>query len=166
MQQLSTRQARAAAREEKRALRRARSPYAATHTGPGRVLTAVYGILAFAAAGRATYQLLPQKFPEAPFAYTLSALSAAVYILATVCLVIGSRTSHHIAVAACVFEAVGVLVVGTLSLTHAEYFDHPSVWSMFGVGYGFVPLILPFIGLWWLYRVQRTVAAGSAARSE
>nr|WP_245579949.1 hypothetical protein [Brevibacterium album] len=114
-------------------------------------------MLAFAASGRAAYQLLPQNFSAAPFAYTLSALSAAVYILATVCLVIGSRTSHRIAVAACVFEAAGVLVVGTLSFTHPEYFAHPSVWSMFGVGYGFVPLVLPFVGLWWLLRVQRTV---------
>ena len=92
---------------------------------PGRFLTAVYGILAFAAIGRVSYQLL-LKFDEAPFAYTLSALSAAVYILATVCLVIGSRASHHIAVAACVFEGIGVLVIGTLSFTHPEYFGHTT----------------------------------------
>lgn len=154
----SAREARAAERAERRAARAARSPYSAIHTGPGRLLTAVYGILAFAAIGRVSYQLL-LKFDEAPFAYTLSALSAAVYILATVCLVIGSRTSHHIAVAACVFEGVGVLVIGTLSFTHPEYFAHDSVWSAFGVGYGFVPLVLPFIGLWWLRRVQRNVEA-------
>lgn len=154
----SPREARAAARAERSAVRAARSPYSAIRTGPGRFLTAIYGMLAFAAIGRVTYQLL-LKFDEAPFAYTLSALSAAVYILATVCLVIGSRMSHHIAVAACVFEGVGVLVVGTLSFTHPEYFAHDSVWSAFGVGYGFVPLVLPFIGLWWLRRVQRSVEA-------
>lgn len=158
----STREARAAVRAERQAARAARSPYSAIHTGPGRTLTAVYGLLAFAAIGRATYQLL-LKFDEAPFAYTLSAISAAVYILATVCLVIGTRVSHHIAVAACVFEAVGVLVVGTLSFTHPEYFAHDSVWSTFGLGYGFVPLVLPFIGLWWLVRVHRRVAASATA---
>ena len=35
---------------------------------------------------------------------------------------------------------------------------HPSVWSYFGglgpdgyIGYLFVPLVLPFLGLWWLW---------------
>ena len=154
----SAREVRAAERARRSAARAARSPYSAIHTGPGRFLTAVYGMLAFAAIGRVTYQLL-LKFDEAPFAYTLSAMSAVVYILATVCLVIGSRLSHHIAVAACVFEGVGVLVIGTLSFTHPEYFAHDSVWSAYGVGYGFVPLVLPFIGLWWLRRVQRGVEA-------
>lgn len=157
-----TREERAAARAQRSAERASRSPYSAVHTGPGRMLTAVYGILAFAAIGRVSYQLL-LKFDEAPFAYTLSALSALVYILATVCLVIGNRVSHHIAVAACVFEAAGVLIVGALSYTHPELFAHDSVWSKFGVGYGFVPLVLPFIGLWWLWRIQRRVGpAGSA----
>jgi hypothetical protein len=25
------------------------------------------------------------------------------------------------------------------------------VWSGFGAGYGYVPLVLPFLGLWWLW---------------
>ena len=152
-----TREQRAEARAQRAASRAARTPYSAIHTGPGRVLTAVYGLLAFAAIGRVSYQVL-LKFDEAPFAYSLSALSALVYILATVCLVIGNRISHHIAVAACVFEAVGVIVVGTLSFTHPELFAHDSVWSRFGVGYGYVPLVLPFIGLWWLVRIQRRIS--------
>lgn len=152
-----TREQRAEARAQRSAARAARTPYSAIHTGPGRVLTAIYGLLAFAAIGRVSYQVL-LKFDEAPFAYSLSALSALVYILATVCLVIGNRVSHHIAVAACVFEALGVLVVGTLSFTHPELFAHDSVWSRFGQGYGYVPLVLPFIGLWWLIRIQRRVS--------
>jgi hypothetical protein len=49
-----------------------------------------------------------------------------------------------------VFELVGVLVIGTLSLLLPELFAHPTVWSWFGMGYVFVPLVLPFLGLWWL----------------
>ena len=73
--------------------------YSAMHTGPGRGLTAVYGIFALAATARAGVQLI-RDYHEAPLAYSLSALAAVVYIVATVCLVIGSRTSHRIAVAA------------------------------------------------------------------
>ena len=31
-----------------------------------------------------------------------------------------------------------------------ELFAHPTVWSWFGCGYLFVPLVLPFFGIWWL----------------
>ncbi|MBM7528108.1 hypothetical protein [Brevibacterium luteolum] len=132
--------------------------YSAMHTGPGRGLTAVYGIFALAATARAGVQLI-RDYHEAPLAYSLSALAAVVYIIATVCLVIGSRTSHRIAVAATTFELIGVIVVGFLSLTHPELFQKPSVWSLFGIGYGFIPLVLPIVGLLWLRRVGRRVAA-------
>ncbi|WGP05094.1 hypothetical protein QFE97_13375 [Bacillus subtilis] len=131
-----------------------RSPYSAMHTGPGRALTAVYGVFALSATARAGYQLI-REFDVAPIAYSLSALAAVIYILATVCLVIGNRISHRIAVAACAIEFVGVIVVGILSHTHPEDFAKPSVWSNFGSGYGYIPLILPLIGLWWLLRVGR-----------
>lgn len=131
------------------------------HTGPGRGLTAVYGIFALAATARAGVQLI-RDYHEAPLAYSLSALAAVVYIIATVCLVIGSRTSHRIALAATTFELAGVIVVGFLSLTHPELFQKPSVWSLFGIGYGFIPLVLPVVGLLWLRRVGRRVAAERA----
>ncbi|WP_240689782.1 hypothetical protein [Brevibacterium sp. S111] len=124
------------------------------HSGPGRALTAVYGIFALSATARAGYQLI-REFDFAPIAYSLSAVAAVIYILATICLVIGNRISHRIAVAACAIEFLGVIVVGILSHTHPEDFAKPSVWSNFGSGYGFVPLVLPLIGLWWLWRVGR-----------
>ena len=137
----------------------ARSPYSAMHTGPGRALTAVYAVFALSATARAGYQLI-REFDVAPIAYSLSALAAVIYILATVCLVIGNRVSHRIAVAACAIEFVGVIVVGILSHTHPEDFANPSVWSNFGSGYGYIPLILPLIGLWWLLRVGRRADRG------
>src|SRR6478735_4629296 len=119
-------------------------------TGIGRVLVIVYGIMALAATGRSFVQIV-QGFDEAPLAYTLSAVSAVVYIVATLALVFaGSRGWYLVAWIAIVFELVGVLVVGALSLLIPELFAHPSVWSWFGLGYVFVPLVLPFFGLWWL----------------
>lgn len=139
------------------------SPYSAVHTGPGRGLVAVYGVFALAASARAGVQII-RDFQEAPVAYALSGLAAAVYILATVFLVIGNRTTHRLALASCLLEFAGVLVVGTLSLTHPEIFAAPSVWSQFGAGYGFVPLVLPVVGLWWLWRVEQRIRATSSTR--
>lgn len=118
--------------------------------GPGRLLVAVYGVFALSASARASFQLLT-KFEEAPLAYSLSAVSAFVYIIATVALARGGRSSN-LAWATVGFELVGVLSVGTLSIVLPDLFAHPSVWSGFGSGYAFIPLILPILGLAWLWR--------------
>ena len=118
--------------------------------GPGRLLVAVYGVFALAALSRASFQLIT-KFEQAPLAYLLSACSAAVYIVATVALAMGSK-SRSLAYITIVFELVGVIFVGLLSLVAPQFFAHPSVWSGFGVGYGFLPLLLPVLGLLWLRR--------------
>ena len=44
------------------------------------------------------------------------------------------------------------VVVGALSLLTPELFPRDTVWSRFGSGYGFVPLVLPALGLFWLWR--------------
>ena len=49
-------------------------------------------------------------------------------------------------------ELTGVLVIGTLS--HPSDIDRASVWSDYGNGYGFVPLVLPVVGLWWLWHIR------------
>jgi hypothetical protein len=119
-------------------------------TGIGRVLVIVYAIMALAATGRSFVQIV-RDFGEAPLAYTLSAAAAGVYILATLALVFaGSRGWYRVAWIAITFELVGVLVVGTLTFVLPELFAHQTVWSWFGMGYLFVPLVLPFFGLWWL----------------
>lgn len=122
-------------------------------SGLGKVLIAVYIVLALAATFRSVYQILT-KFDEAPLAYTLSAVSGVVYIVASIALIKHRGVWRTIAWAALVFELVGVLVVGTLSLTHPELFAHPSVWSYYGIGYGFIPLVLPALGLMWLTRTK------------
>jgi hypothetical protein len=54
-----------------------------------------------------------------------------------------------------------VLVIGTLSLVLPELFAHPTVWSWYGMGYLFVPLVLPFLGLWWLIEHRPSAQAAS-----
>ena len=132
-------------------------PAADTSGGPGRVLVAIYAVFALAAGARAAVQMAVQ-FDEAPLAYTLSALAAVVYLLATVGLARGGRGGRRTAVVACSVELAGVLVVGTLSLADRAAFPDSTVWSGFGSGYAFIPLVLPVLGLLWL-RHQAEVAA-------
>jgi hypothetical protein len=123
-------------------------------SGAGRVLVAVYATFALAAGARAAVQL-STKFSEAPVAYLLSAFAAVVYIVATVGLVRGGRGGRRLALVAISVELVGVLVVGTLSLTDRAAFPDETVWSGFGRGYGFVPLVLPVLGLLLLRRTAQ-----------
>ena len=52
------------------------------------------------------------------------------------------------------FELTGVLLVGTLSVLDRGDFPDATVWSVYGEGYGFVPLVLPVVGLYWLRRTR------------
>ncbi|WP_035748915.1 hypothetical protein [Arthrobacter sp. 35W] len=131
-------------------------------SGPGRLLIAVYAVFALAASARAGFQIAT-NFNEAPLAYSLSAFAAVVYIVATVALARKGAFWFKVAIAAICVELVGVLVVGSLSLFDAAAFPHATVWSLYGRGYGFVPLLLPILGLWWLYRHRTAAAAGRAA---
>ena len=120
---------------------------AGTGHGFGRVLVAVYAVFAIAASARSLYQLAT-KADEAPLAYALSALAGVVYVVATLALATDRR---RLATATIGFELVGVLAVGALTLVDGELFPDQTVWSGFGAGYLFIPLVLPFVGLWWLW---------------
>ena len=121
------------------------------NTGPGRLLIAVYAVFAISATARAGFQILT-KFSEAPLAYLLSAFAAVVYLVATVSLARSGRSWFKVSVAAVRVELGGGLVVGALSLFDSVNFPHETVWSLFGRGYAFIPLLLPVLGLVWLYR--------------
>ncbi len=118
------------------------------------MLVAVYAVFALAATSRAGVQLATD-FAEAPLAYLLSAFSAVVYVIATVALATARPWSRPLAFAACSVELAGVLAIGTLSLVRSEDFPRATVWSGYGSGYGFVPLVLPVIGLMWIRRTMR-----------
>ncbi len=121
------------------------------------MLVAVYGVFALAACARAGVQIAT-RFDEAPLAYLLSAFAGVIYVVATVMLARGTRTSRKVATVAIVVELVGVLTVGTLSILDPEAFPRATVWSDFGIGYGFVPLVLPILGLWWLFATRERVS--------
>ena len=133
----------------------------ATSSGPGRLLVLVYGIFALSAGARAAVQIAT-RFADAPVAYLLSALAAVVYALATVGLARSGPGARRLALVACTVELVGVLTVGTVSLLVPEDFPDATVWSSYGRGYGFVPLVLPVLGLAWLRHTAPSRQAGRA----
>lgn len=124
-----------------------------TGRGFGRILVAVYAILAIAATARGSFQLLDHG-SEAPVAYALSLIAGIVYIIATLALAIGGPTWRTVAWVTVGFEAVGVLFVGISSLVAQGWFPDKTVWSNFGQGYGYIPLVLPLVGLYWLWRTR------------
>lgn len=124
-------------------------PVSELSTGWGRALVFVYGLFAVAATGRSLTQLLTHA-ERAPLAYSLSLVAAIVYVVATVALVRGGAVGWRLAGIAVSIELLGVLSVGALSYAATDLFPDQTVWSHFGQGYGFVPLVLPFLGLAWL----------------
>lgn len=112
----------------------------------GRVLVFVYAVLALSATGRATVQIAT-KFDKAPLQYTLSALAAIVYILATWALGTSRKTT---AVVVVTIEFFAVLIIGATN-SGSVALDKQTVWTDFGSGYGYVPLLLPFVVVWWLF---------------
>lgn len=139
-------------------------------TGVGRVLVVVYGILALAATGRSVVQII-ERFDEAPLAYSLSALSAIVYIVATIALIAPGIAWYRVAWVTISFELLGVLVIGSISvfapdvlgLSGTDPFGKQStVWSVYGLGYVLIPLVLPVLGMLWLSRHRPAVASVQA----
>ena len=120
-----------------------------------RIIVSIYVVLSLAALGRSSFQILT-KFDDAPLAYSLSALAAVVYVIATVSVALGHRPiARRVAQWSLSFELAGVLGVGGLSLFVPELFPDQTVWSQFGMGYLFIPLGLPVLGLWWLTKRVR-----------
>jgi len=134
-----------------------------TATGFGRVIVILYAVMAVGACSRSVVQITT-KFHEAPIAYSLSAFSAVVYVLATIGLARHGAGARRLATVACTIELIGVLAIGTFSLLARNDFPDQTVWSNYGLGYVFIPLFLPVLGLWWLRRTspERSLPAAGA----
>ena len=131
-------------------------------TGPGRLLLSLYGVFTVAALSRSVVQI-GTKYHEAPLAYLLSAVAGVVYAVITVALARGGEAARRVALVCCSAELVGVVTVGILTIADPSAFPDATVWSDFGIGYGFLPLVLPVTGLLWLRRSAR-FRAGQAGR--
>ncbi|MFD9409618.1 hypothetical protein ACFWBN_21710 [Streptomyces sp. NPDC059989] len=118
-------------------------------SGPGLLLVWLYGVMVVGAVSRSAYQI-STEFDRAPLAYSLSAAAALAYAFITYSLVRGGETARKAALACCAVELAGVLAVGTWTLVRPSSFPDATVWSQFGMGYLFIPVILPITGMIWL----------------
>ncbi|MCB8903305.1 MULTISPECIES: hypothetical protein [unclassified Streptomyces] len=127
-------------------------------TGPGILLVWLYGVMSVGAVSRSIYQIATE-FDRAPLAYTLSAVAAVVYAFITYTLVRGGEKARRAALVCCAAELTGVLIVGTWTLVEPSAFPDATVWSDYGYGYLFIPVLLPLSGIWWLRRSRTATAA-------
>lgn len=81
----------------------------------------------------------------------VSVLAGVVYLVAALGITHNGRRMRIIGWAAMVVCAVGPLLVGLLGLGIPELWATRSTWSAFGAHYSFIPLVLPVIGLVWLW---------------
>ncbi|MFF0426106.1 hypothetical protein [Streptomyces sp. NPDC004520] len=123
-------------------------------TGPGMLLVWLYGVMSVGAVSRSIYQIT-SEFDRAPLAYGLSAVAAVVYVFITYTLVRGGEKARRAALVCCAAELAGVLIVGTWTLVEPSAFPDATVWSDFGFGYVFIPVLLPLTGIWWLRKAAK-----------
>ncbi|MCF3123262.1 hypothetical protein [Streptomyces silaceus] len=126
-------------------------------TGPGILLVWLYGVMVVGAVSRSVVQIA-MDFDKAPLAYALSALAGLVYGFITYSLVRGGDTARRAALVCCAAELLGVLAVGTWTLVEPSAFPDATVWSDFGMGYLFIPVILPVTAIFWLRKARRASA--------
>ncbi|MEU2773920.1 hypothetical protein ABZ646_13525 [Streptomyces sp. NPDC007162] len=118
-------------------------------SGPGTLLVWFYGVMVVGAVSRSAYQIATE-FDRAPLAYSLSAVAGVVYAFITYTLVRGGETARRVAQVCCAAELAGVLIVGTWTLVDSSAFPDATVWSDYGMGYVFIPVLLPVSALYWL----------------
>ncbi|WP_231156933.1 hypothetical protein [Streptomyces sp. CNZ748] len=121
--------------------------------GPGVLLVWLYGVMVVGAVSRSVYQIATE-FDRAPLAYSLSALAGVVYGFITYTLVRGGEKARRAALVCCAAELVGVLTVGTWTLVEESAFPDATVWSDYGMGYLFIPVLLPLTAVYWLRRAR------------
>lgn len=120
-------------------------------------LCAAYAFMALAAGARAVVQIATE-FDAAPLAFTLSAASAAVYLLAAVALCARAGAGGRSARPPARPVLLGVLAIGTWSLLDPALFPTATVWSGFGSGYGCASPLALLLGL--LHQWRRRPSLG------
>ena len=129
---------------------------------PRLALLVTYAILFLAAAGRSSVQLTT-KASEAPLPYSLSAVAAVIYGVIAFALWRATPAWRTVALVGTAVELVGVLTVGTWGIVEPDIWPDETVWSGYGSGYGWIPLILPPLALWTLLKARRATGNGAGS---
>lgn len=125
----------------------------------GTVLAISYPVLAISTALRSAYQLFLKEGVVNYTGPTLSAVAALCYLTATIGFAYRRRWAWWLSVLVLGFETLMTLIVGTLSIVSPELVGS-TVWRLFGIDYGFFPLVQPLLGLAWLFHRETLQSYG------
>jgi hypothetical protein len=125
----------------------------------GKILAISYPVLALSTGARAVYQLFFKEGVSDRLPPALTAIAAALYLVATVGFARRTRPAWTISVTALTLELIGIAVVGVLSYTNPDLVGE-TAWRHFGADYAYFPLIQPVLGLIWLLHPQTVRAFG------
>lgn len=125
----------------------------------GTILAFSYPVLAISTGFRSAYQLFLKEGVASYTGPILSAAAALCYLTATVGFAYRRRWAWWLSVLVLGFESLMTLIVGTLSLVNPELIGS-TVWRLFGIDYGFFPLIQPLLGLAWLFHPETLQSYG------
>lgn len=118
--------------------------------GLGRVVMALFWVFGVWTTVTGVLDLV--HVGEGPLGSAIvSVLAGVVYLVAAVGITHNGRRMRIIGWAAMVVSAVGPILVGLLGLGLPELSATRSPWGAFGGHYFFIPLVLPVIGLVWLW---------------
>jgi hypothetical protein len=132
--------------------------------GASDVLGFFYALWSFSALGRSSWEYL---FKQNVATYVPAHLSTFVGVLYIIIIVgLRRRTPRWwwATLALLIVELAGVLIVGTIDVVW-QPFPYATVWSKYGIGYFFMPLVLPFVGLAYLLRQETRAAYGIGSRA-
>jgi hypothetical protein len=131
--------------------------------GASDVLSFFYGLWSFSALGRSSYEYLFKPNVPTYVPAHLSTFVGVLYIFIIAGLRKRSPRWWWVTLSLLIVELAGVLLVGTIDVIWHP-FPYATVWSKYGIGYFFMPLVLPFAGLAYLLRKETRTAYGLGDR--
>ena len=118
--------------------------------GLGRLVILGYAIVAGLIFYREVARLA-ELGGQAPLSAVLSVVATLLYVVTAVAVAHNGRRMRRVAWVCTVAGLIGVLGAGLVGLADPDLVVARTVWSEFGAGYAFAPLVLPLVAAFWLW---------------